>query len=104
MGMDSMVNQVPDYSLQYDNIIFTKVNFTDFVFMKSMNYTSLQVDFKQLIANTPASKLWGTGAVTKIGHYLTNISDLLRIVLLLNFGGVYLDSDVISVRPIPRKV
>ena len=35
MGMDSMVNEVPDYSLQYDNIIFTKVNFTDFVFMKS---------------------------------------------------------------------
>ena len=67
-------------------------------------YRSFQVDFKQLVANTPTSELWGTGAVTKKRHYLNNISNMLRIVLLLNFGGVYLDSDVITVRPIPRKV
>ena len=67
-------------------------------------YSLFQVDFRKLVANTSASKLWGTGAVTKTGHYLNNISNVLRIVLLLNFGGIYLDSDVISVRPLPHKV
>ena len=67
-------------------------------------YRLFQVDFKKLVADTSASKLWGTGAVTKTGHFLNNISNVLRIVLLLNFGGIYLDSDVISLRPMPDKV
>ncbi len=31
---------------------------------------------------------------------LTASSDLLRIVLLFTYGGIYLDTDVISVRPL----
>ena len=47
--------------------------------------------------------MWGTDAVTKTGYYLNNISNVLRIILLLNFGGIYFDSDVISVKSVPHE-
>ena len=79
----SNLNNVPNYIHTYKNITFVKVNFS------------------QLVADTPSSKLWKSGAITSTGYYLVNISDVIRIVLLLKFGGVYFDSDVISIQKVP---
>ena len=84
ISIDSNLATVPEYISYYKNIIFAKVNFS------------------QLVKNTSLSKLWESGAITRSGYYHTNISDVLRILLLLKFGGVYLDSDVISIHQIPR--
>ena len=65
LSSDSILATVPDYILSYQNIIFAKINFT------------------QLVSNTTASKLWASGAVTRTGFYHNNISNVLRIVLLL---------------------
>ena len=75
---------MPDFIYTYKNIIFARVNFS------------------QLVADTPSSKLWESGAITRTGFYRNNISNVLRIVLLLKFGGVYFDSDVISIQQVPR--
>ena len=42
----------------------------------------------------------------KVGYFLNNVSNVLRIVLLLllRFGGLYFDSDVISTKPVPDTV
>ena len=34
-------------------------------------------------------------------YFLNNVSNVLRIVMLLRFGGLYFDSDVISLKPVP---
>ena len=81
---DSNLATVPEYISSYKNIIFAKVNFS------------------KLVNNTSPSKLWKSGAITRSGFYLNNISNVLRILLLLKFGGVYLDSDVISIQQLPR--
>ena len=75
---------MPDLIHTYKNIIFAKINFS------------------QLIEDTSSSKLWESGAITSTGFYHNNISNVLRIVLLLKFGGVYFDSDVISIHQVPR--
>ena len=81
--MDSILATVPGYISTYKNIIFAKDNFS------------------KLVADTTVSKLWKSGAITSTGFYLNNISNVLRIVLLLKFGGVYFDSDVISIQQVP---
>ena len=84
ISIDSNLATVPEYISSYKNIIFAKVNFS------------------KLVNNTSPSKLWESGAITRIGFYHNNISNVLRILLLLKFGGVYLDSDVISIHQLPR--
>ena len=84
ISIDSNLATVPEYISYYKNIIFAKVNFS------------------QLVKNTSPSKLWESGAITRSGFYHNNISNVLRILLLLKFGGVYLDSDVISIQQLPR--
>ena len=85
ISTDSNLAIIPDYiSTYHKNIIFIKVNFS------------------RLIAKTWIAKLWESGVITGTGFYHNNMSNVLRIVLLLKFGGVYLDSDVISVKPVPQ--
>ena len=75
---------MPDFIHAYENITFAKVSFSP------------------LVADTSTSKLWESGAITRKGFFHNNISNVLRIVLLLKFGGVYFDSDVISIQRVPR--
>ena len=79
-----MLANAPDYlNLEY-NLVLTRV------------------DFGRLVAGTPAAALWSSGAVSRVGYFLNNVSNLLRIVLLIRFGGIYFDSDVISLKPLPE--
>ena len=85
ISTESRINStIPSYFMKFPNVVFARVNFTD------------------LVAKTSASELWMNGTITKTGHFLTNISDVLRTILLLRFGGVYFDSDVISIKQVPR--
>ena len=80
----SMLTNAPEYlSLEY-NLVLTRV------------------DFGRLVAGTPAAALWSSGAVSRVGYFLNNVSNLLRIVLLIRFGGIYFDSDVVSLKPLPE--
>ena len=83
LSIESILSTVPDYLKKYANIIFAKV------------------DFDKLVAKTSASDIWILGQATSKGFSLNNMSNILRLVLLLKFGGVYFDSDVISVKSLP---
>ena len=79
---DSKLRSVPDYLVKhYQNIILARADFTN------------------LVSNTSLAKIWQESSHTK--YFLNNISDIIRVVLLWQFGGTYLDSDVISLKPVP---
>ena len=81
----SMLKYVPAYFEEhYKNVIFARVNITG------------------LLSNTPGSKIWSPRTMID-GHDDKGIGDVLRIVLLFRFGGIFFNSDVISVRPVPNK-
>ncbi len=84
LGAGSYIYGVPEYFSEYENIVFGKVDFADFV------------------RHTPVDALWSSGTLTRRGFYLNNMSNALRLVLLMRFGGVYLDTDVVSLRPLPK--
>ena len=74
-----MLKYVPAYfDENYKNVVFAGVNFT------------------KLLANTSEYKMID-------GQDDKGIGDVLRIVLLFRFGGIFFNGDVISVRPVPNK-
>ena len=83
---DSKLQAVPDYLMNhYRNVVFGRA------------------DFASLVSNTPLAEIWREGVIMSKGHILNNISDIIRAILLWRFGGTYFDSDVISVKPIPKE-
>jgi len=78
-------------------------NIPNFFGGRLKNVILVRVDYAELVVNTPLAETWSKGAITTIGFYLNNISDALRVVVLWRFGGTYLDSDIISVKPVPRE-
>ena len=67
------------------------------------NVIFARIDYAELVANTPLAEIWSKGVITTIGYYLNNISDAVRVIVLWRFGGTYLDSDIISVKPLPSQ-
>ena len=81
-SIDSKLQSVPDYLVgHYKNIVLARA------------------DFANLVNNTPLAKIFQESSHTK--YFLNNISDIIRVVLLWQFGGTFLDSDVISLKPVP---
>ena len=86
INTDSRLESLPEYfEDRFKNVIFARVNFA------------------KLVANTPLAEIWSKGAITTTGFYLNNISDVLRVIVVWRFGGTYLDSDIISVKPVPSE-
>ena len=82
INIDSRLQSLPNYLVgHYKNIVLTRA------------------DFANLVNNTPLAKIFQKSSHTK--YFLNNISDIIRVVLLWQFGGTYLDSDVISLKPVP---
>ena len=57
-------------------------------------------DFNDIVKDTAIEKTW-YNMTKKEGYFLHNISDVLRLVLLYKFGGTYMDTDIITVKPLP---
>ena len=86
LNTESRLESVPEYfEDRFKNVIFARVTFA------------------KLVANTPLAEIWSKGDITTTGFYLNNISDALRVIVLWRFGGTYLDSDIISVKPVPSE-
>ena len=83
----SRIKSIPAYFMDFPNVALARVNYTELV---------------DLVAGKLASKLWTNGTITKTGNFLENMSDVLRTIVLLHFGGVYFDTDVITVKQAPR--
>lgn len=59
------------------------------------------INFSTFVDNTPFQDFVRSGAMQSSIHLLEHTSDLLRVLTLWKFGGIYLDLDMISLKPIP---
>ena len=65
------------------------------------NVHFVKVNIDSLVVGTPVEDLWKSGQIQSTKYKLNNISNLLRLVLMYNFGGMYLDSDVLFLKTLP---
>ena len=67
-------------------------------------YSNIQpryLDLDTMFAGSPLSQLWLSGQVHRSRWPVSHLSDLVRYLVLYQYGGVYLDTDVILLRPLP---
>jgi len=67
------------------------------------NVKFLKMNMANYLRDSQFGKFWKEIEKTKLSVLDNFISDLLRIVLLFNFGGAYFDTDTISRKPIPQE-
>lgn len=60
------------------------------------------VDLAAYTRDTPVEDFVGSGVMDDGLWPVEQLSDLMRILTLWKFGGVYVDLDVVSLRPMPR--
>ena len=65
------------------------------------NLKIVKVNFEVIVRNTSIAKVW-QNLSKKEGHYLNNISNAVRLVLLYKFGGTYFDTDIVSLNSLPE--
>ena len=61
----------------------------------------LHLPLPALFSASPLASLWASGLVEASLWPVSHTSDLVRYALLAQFGGVWLDTDVISIKPLP---
>ncbi|XP_046513806.1 alpha-1,4-N-acetylglucosaminyltransferase [Equus quagga] len=59
------------------------------------------LDMKRLFEDTPLSSWYAQVNSSTERHWLYVSSDACRLAVIWKYGGVYMDTDVISIRPIP---
>lgn len=68
------------------------------------NYNNVHIryiDIFEYADNTPFQNFVRSGAMHSSIYPLEHTSDMLRVLTLWKFGGIYLDLDMISLKPIP---
>nr|KAF6419798.1 alpha-1,4-N-acetylglucosaminyltransferase [Molossus molossus] len=61
------------------------------------------LDMKRLFEDTPLFSWYTQINVSEQRHWLHVSSDASRLAIIWKYGGVYMDTDVISIRPIPEE-
>jgi len=67
------------------------------------NVQFLKMNMSNYLLQSNLSDFWHTILDSKASIMGNFISDLVRIILLYDFGGVYLDTDTITRKPIPTE-
>eukprot|EP00095_Tigriopus_kingsejongensis_P004077 maker-scaffold1580_size34946-snap-gene-0.9 protein:Tk04077 transcript:maker-scaffold1580_size34946-snap-gene-0.9-mRNA-1 annotation:"lactosylceramide 4-alpha-galactosyltransferase" len=65
------------------------------------NVQILQVDVSKFVEGTLVEHLWASGQVQGSRWFLSNLSNLLRFLLIYEYGGMYLDQDVLCLKRVP---
>ena len=63
------------------------------------NIKAILIDVQEFFENSDANNLWYKLKSSK--HYIAHLSDILRVLILRKFGGIYLDLDVLIIKPLP---
>ena len=80
------------------------VEWSDPLSVVSSRYANIkfrQISVRDLMFETPLMELWESGRIDKSRHFVSHLSDVIRVGLLLKFGGVYMDTDVITLKQLP---
>ena len=57
---------------------------------------------KDLVSETPLLELWENPKLNRSQYYLSHLSDVVRIALLMKFGGTYMDTDIVTLHEFPQ--
>ena len=57
------------------------------------------MDVQEFVENSEAKNLWHKVQSSK--YYIAHLSDILRVLVLRQFGGIYLDLDALIIKPLP---
>ena len=60
------------------------------------------MDFDALMEETPIEHFWYSRRLNRNRHSIHQKSNAIRYALMHKFGGIYLDTDVISLKPWPK--
>lgn len=60
-----------------------------------------RIDLKEYTHDTPIDEFVRSGVMDKGRWLVEQYSDMLRILTLWKFGGIYMDLDVVSLKPMP---
>ncbi|XP_051139442.1 uncharacterized protein At4g19900 isoform X2 [Andrographis paniculata] len=80
-----------------------QLNFFDGFVKDGYKVAIVMPNLDELLKDTPThvfSSVWHEWKQTK--HYPTHYSELIRLAALYKYGGIYLDSDVIVLKPLPQ--
>ena len=61
----------------------------------------LHISLASLFTSSPLASLWSSGRVEASSWPVSHTSDLARFALLHKYGGIWLDTDVISIKQLP---
>ncbi|XP_030751590.1 lactosylceramide 4-alpha-galactosyltransferase-like isoform X2 [Sitophilus oryzae] len=66
-----------------------------------MSYSNIKLQYlnmKKFVQGTPVEKLWAEEQIYESKYLLWHISDILRILTLWKYGGIYMDLDVLVMK------
>jgi hypothetical protein len=79
-------------SLQTDELDFLKCRYR--------NFKVLRLNPARLFQGTEFEEFYNSGKLESSKHLVHHTSDILRTMVIWRFGGIYMDSDVIMLKPI----
>ncbi|XP_030760933.1 lactosylceramide 4-alpha-galactosyltransferase-like [Sitophilus oryzae] len=62
------------------------------------NLHILHFDVQRFVKNTPVETLWTSGLMNQSHYPMVHTSDILRLLVLWRYGGIYLDLDVVVLK------
>jgi lactosylceramide 4-alpha-galactosyltransferase len=57
-----------------------------------------------LISESTLEKLWKTKKIQSSQFLTSHLSDVVRFLLLKKFGGIYMDLDALTLKPLPNDI
>ena len=61
------------------------------------------VNINAFLQGTPLYVLWNESRIQTSDFLVSHLSDVLRFALIFRFGGTYVDTDVIFLKPLPNE-
>ena len=76
-------------------------NDSDFKFIQTQypNIKAISMDVQEFVEKSQARNIWDKLQSSK--YYISHLSDILRVLIVKKFGGIYLDLDALILKPLP---
>ena len=76
-------------------------NDSDFKFIQTQypNIKAISMDVEEFVKTSQAKNIWDKVQGSK--YYISHLSDILRVLIVKKFGGIYLDLDALILKPLP---
>lgn len=99
-ALESAARHNPDRQIYHIAQMDMEVKEYESVLNRYPNIKLLQRNFYDLIKDSPVESIYNNN-LKGTSYQLENFSDIMRLMVLFFFGGVYLDTDVISLKELP---